>query len=146
MNVSQLYEAYYENRTPNLRPDEFQYLLAITPALLIAKADGEIQAAEQQFLDHAANEMAEGLAEEGSESTVDLSDLKNAFQNELSYLVHHLERWEQPFLTCLKEFLPLAIGMDGLIKDMMNETAQAHPSPEHLEQKKMAEICQILGI
>jgi|GEM_PF-4281410 hypothetical protein len=146
MNVPQLYEAYYENRTPNLRPDEFQYLLAITPALLIAKADGEIQEAEQQFLDRAASDLAEGLADEGTETSTDLTDVKNAFQNELSHLVHHLEHWEQPFLNCLKEFLPLAVGMDGLIKDMMNETAQAHPSPEHLEQKKMAEICQILGI
>jgi hypothetical protein len=146
MNVPKLYEVYYENRTPNLRPDEFQYLLAITPALLIAKADGEIQEAEQQFLDRAASDLAEGLAEEGNENSADLTDLKNAFQSELSYLVHHLERWEQPFLNCLKDFLPLAVGMDGLIKEMMNETAQAHPSPEHLEQKKMAEICQILGI
>ena len=148
MNIENLYHSYYKHRESNLRIDEFQYLVAILPALLIAQADGEIQEAEQAFIDRASREIAEGFAEdsESGEVTTDVSDIVVALQEELSFLVHHLEEWEQPFLSTLKEMLSVAIGLDTLIREMMMETAQAHPSPELLEQKKLDEIIQFLGI
>jgi len=145
MTILELHALYFRGRVPTLNEGEFETLVSIFPALMVAMADDEIQKEEKELINLAATEIVEDIASQGySEEQKTL--LKKNYLEEINRLTENSAFWEENFLYTLSLYLEIQPEFGGVISDFMSEVASSHGDTN---EKELAEIFRVkskLGI
>ena len=115
--LQNLYLRYkMERRSDELTIEEFEQVLLLFPAVLIAAADGHIDTSEMMQL----NKILRHLLAQIREQDVQEYDLKS----ELRYISWNTKVWRDPFLRCLREYIE-EHKLGEMVVDIMIAAASA---------------------
>lgn len=142
MTILELHTLYFRGRVPTLNEDEFETLVSIYPALLVAMADDEIQKEERDLINNAATEIVEDIASVGY-SAEQKALLQKNYLDELNLLTEKRVFWEENFLYTLSLYLEIKPEFGAVISDFMSEIAA---TSDGINEKELAEIFRVKSI
>ena len=97
---NRVYKNYISTRKIKLQENHFMALVTALPALIVAKADGVVDAKEKEYL----QQIADNLAIQFS-SDEDVKKLSDVFCKEFDYILNHLSDWQIDFIELNAEYL-----------------------------------------
>lgn len=143
--VASLFEEYHTHCNTKLTQEQFTTLLTFFPSLLVIAADGVIEDEEWIYVKYISRSMAETFIDDFGHD-VNVASLKKLYYNDLEYLVNSLQRWENPFLEALKDYLREAPELKEDIVDIMYMFAEASDNDSTDEERVIQGVKARLGI
>jgi hypothetical protein len=141
-NLNELFIHYENLRHTHLSQEHFKYLVLLFPSLKVCMSDGVLDAEEWNALLKTAKAMAEAFALSADEK----SDLLRIINQELIYLLDHIENWDQPFMSALWGHLQANPQDKEYVEESIFLFANVADGISHNESVVIGEITEKLAL
>ena len=140
-----LYQDYLSERSIELNPEQFSYVINLFPALLVVLSDGIVDGGEWAIVNKLASIIGTEfeLDEEGRNIE---EQLTNTYRNEFKYLLENWEKWEKRFLQALKEQFENNDNSKEFVIETMNLFANASEGISTKERETIDYISRELNL
>lgn len=141
-NLNQLFIDYESLRHTQLSQEQFKYLMLLFPSLKVCMSDGVLDAEEWNALLKTAKAMADEFAMSADEK----STLLKIINQELIYLLDHIENWDQPFMYALWNHLKIFPQDKEYVEESILLFANVANGISHSEASAIEEITEKLAL
>ena len=142
--ITSLKKSYELEREHRLTEEQFGSMVLFFPSLLIIASDGEIDAEEWVYVNYLAKFIADTFKNEIS--AIERDELEAQYLEELTYLTHNLESWEQPFLHALQDYISFNEDVKEDVEDILYLFAEASDGKSEAEIIKIEELKERLNL
>ena len=123
-NFKNVYNSYVTSRKIKLTENQFMAMVTTLPALLVAKADGIVDAKEKSYMKDIAENLAQNYKIELL-SDKKVQELSGIFIKEFDYILKNISDWQVYFIEIIADFLDQNTNQKEDIKKMIYGVAEA---------------------
>lgn len=136
--IQPLYESYVKASKSDMTKEEFDTLFLFFPSLLVIASDGVVDDEEWVYVKYLAKFMADTFKTEITPK--ERNQLEQDYFKELSFLLEHLEEWENRFVDRLRDFLEGQGDAKEDVLDVLYLFAEASDGQSEEETEKIEEL------
>ncbi|WP_027000936.1 hypothetical protein [Eisenibacter elegans] len=145
MDISQLYQAYKQERKTPLTEEQFLVLLIFFPTLLLVRSEPTPDQTARHYLQRLCVSMGRSFEPMGYQEA-QLASLSTHYLDEVDYLMEQVAVWEDNFLTCLRTYLNAFPVFKPVVLDALYSFAEISERFSPTEHETLHLLVQTLAL